>query len=231
MGAMTRGTLISEALEIAGDTSLTPRAQAAFNAALLRIYASAPWPFLRRRLGPTTVNAGTRTVNVGTGAVIFPVRIHSVEKAWLGDPRGRSEPYPLEVYNSDGLDGAEPLLTPNMGRGRPQSLICTQTESSAWAWSLEFEKPVDQAYPMLLLAHVIPNDLTDNTQTPIYPNDLTLLQAIKLYALEHQSDERWMVENGKLESFIENDRAIYLKLSQTNSKVPLSNRFKPYSRR
>src|SRR5688500_3520520 len=67
MGTLTRGVIVSEGLNLAGNTGLTARANVWLNAWLADTYASWDWPWLIGRYGPFNVASGAPTFTFGDG--------------------------------------------------------------------------------------------------------------------------------------------------------------------
>jgi len=233
MGSMTRSTLISEALELAGDTSLTPRAVQWFNAALAELYAAAPWSFVCRWFGPHNVPAGSTSLIAGTAIgddadSFVPVRIHSIIKLQCAD--GANEPLEVALDATDLLPASSnPLLPLAPRQGQPPKRAYVAEPGNAGAWTVTFEYPTDRAYSFAVYAHIIPNDLTSDSDRPAYPNDDTIMAAIRAKAYEHQKDGLGF--NEVYRAKVAADRLLYLKTTNAHAALRLSPRFSPAPRR
>lgn len=234
MGRMTRVQLINEALELSGDTSLFTRAVFWLNAALEDLYASAAWPFLLQRV-QVSESAGSYYLGQGSsepsfgenGLVNTPVyMIHKLLWADSGSGSARGE---VELVNSAGTNSMDdPLLEPTRSsvRGPPIKAILSNT-TSAYDWFVEFSGVLDRAYRFVVVYQQMPEWLTTDNARPIYPVDETIVQALVVKAMFHQEDNRFAVEQGKLNALKANDQVRLLKVADSGGQIELASNFHP----
>lgn len=185
MGALTRTEIITQALNLAGDSSLDTLAVAWLNQWLKRTYAAWPWPFLQTQKTGLSLPAGSGSVSVGAGAgsVTLPVlRIYD----------------PLFVYNTAKTTRAEARVKayiPQRVDDNPELMQTTETglpsrfgvrmSTSTWGqWSLYPMPFPDRDYLLTFTYQFCPADL-GASDIPIYPNDDTLVQAVIATALKY----------------------------------------------
>ncbi len=193
--AATCANLISEALLLAGDTSLSARGVVWLNQWLRSQYAAWPWPFLIRRASSLTLAAGTTSLTVGGGSggvtpairrLVDPVYLYTTARTTQGT-----------VRLTDLLDGDQAFdgdSRPSTQTGLPRT-VQTRANATTWGkWDLIFDPIPEQAYLFSFDYYVQPTDeatgTAGGTAVPLYPNDRTIMHAIAAMALAHMGDER-----------------------------------------
>lgn len=232
MGILTLGQLLEESLELAGDTSLTPRAMVWVNAALANLYASAAWPFLITRYGAYHLEQGVNTLGTYGDGEGTEDKILFIHKAFMAGMNGQGR---RELRVEQALQATAELETllddpANTRKGMPTRLIISGA-GAPYRWSLDFDTWTDKPYRLAMIAQFLPPPLSLNSDVPAYPNDETIIQCIKAQALFHQSDERWMQEDGKLQAMIRADKGTWAGAMQSEPTVPLGSAFKTVPRR
>lgn len=211
MGALSFATIVSEGLQLAGNTSLSTRGGVWLNAWLAATYNSYPWPFLGSR---STINlaAGTTLSQFGDGATISE-KVDSIRRIEISDSnRSGSYKRDLELDSFDSV-GAEDdpyfILTSNTGVPIKATLVHVTADPPVYKWGIYWNPVPDNSYIAAVTFQLRPADISDTTKKPQYPNDQTMIHAVYVQALRHQADERWQVESGALEAMVRADRVTY----------------------
>ncbi len=208
MGQMTNTDIISEALELAGNSGLTARAQVWLNTWLQRVYTHWAWPFLRNHYGPFDIAVGAQSLAFGNGAQTTD-RIHSVNRALLTDPVSGVVSTELKLSGSSKVPAPDMFTSVSASNlGRPHTLHVVPVAATPGQWTLYFSPRPSQATRLVLVAQYTPEFL-DVDDTPLYLNDETMIQAVYAQALRHQQDERWQAEDAVLRRMIAADRTVH----------------------
>lgn len=211
MGQLTRGTIVSEGLLIAGDTSLTTRANIWLNAGLRELYRSWPWPFLHKRHNGISLPAGTASFNFGNGAtealevarIFAPINVYSSDYSITAHARVRQ-------FTEHNLSTDEITQDPAKNVGIPTDFRVSPSNSVWGTWTLRPSPIPDKALLISLDCLIQPADLSGDSSVPIYPNDETLIQIVVAQALRWNEElERGEAEYGRLEQMKVADRLRY----------------------
>ncbi len=221
MGRKTRDELVTEGLELAGDPSLTTRANFWLQSWLDTIYAQHSWSFLSRRFPRVDLLAAGTYADFGAGSGGTALDIARVNRIILTD--GISDGYvgDAEVVFSDEMR-AEDL--PNRLRtavGQPDLFIVEAEGTTPCRWRLYPNQTPDRAYSLTVFANPRPAALSTST-IPEYPSDMTMVQAICTMAMWHLQDERFTTSEQKLEALTAKDVLIYGRKPGTSNKLQLS---------
>jgi hypothetical protein len=228
MGVKTRLKLITEALQLAGDTSLDARAVEWIDDALRAVYDSAEWPFLRKRFTHTPT-AGTKTFTFGNGSITTDrvFKILTASYTYLTSASGQ-----VELYDGMDLQAADdPSINTAITPGAPDYAYLSNPENPyAWVW--QFARPTQHPYTFLIWAQITPVLANSDSAVPIYPNDRTIMKSLYVEALRHQDDARLSAEERLLQQMIEADRVKYLSAGTQRPNIGLaSHRFAQRSKR
>lgn len=182
MGSQTRGALVSEALLIVGNTTLTTRANLALNRQLRKTYMSWPWPFLIRRakidLGQAAQSilfgGGNSGVTLEVQRIIDPMFLYTSDYTTQARPR-------VIPITGGNLVSDESINNPATYVGQPQQFKIRS--NGTWGvWQIVPTPFPDKAYKIAVDYIVQPADIaTDSTgdsTVPTYPNDETMIQMI-----------------------------------------------------
>lgn len=221
MGTMTRGNIVSAGLTMAGNTGITGPAATYLNAWLGSVYASWPWPFLSGRWGPFSIAQGSQRLTVGAGSNTSDL-IQSIDRISTADTNQDGWNSDQIIYSADSAASMlDPIWTSANSRGAPSSTFL-QPSSVQGQWHIDLSSIADKGYRIFIQGRARPADLTSDAQSPMYPNDLTMIHAIYVYALRHQQDERWGVEDQNLGGMLAADRVKYGKNSGRHQRVGLA---------
>lgn len=227
MGQLTRAQIVTEGLNLAGNTGLTTRANYWLNTFLGSIYPSHRWSFLERRYTAPALTAGGASLSFGAGSVTSDLISHVLRIA-LADTS--NDGYKNDIWIADG-ESSEASNEPawlSSTRGLPNQLMVEPDATTQFKWTISPSGLADKAYRLSILAQYLPThiDVTsggDNTK-PVYPNDETMMHAIYVQALRHQSDERAVPEEEILASKVRMDRLKFGRRVGTAQKIGLSRR-------
>lgn len=230
MGTQTRANLVSEALLIAGNPTLTARANLALNRQLRRTYMSWPWPFLVKRAKidmaagsqGTLFGGGNGGVTLEVQRVIDPIFLYTADYSTQARPR-------VVPITGGNLIGDESINNPATFIGQPQQFKVRS--SGTWGvWQIVPLPFPDKAYKLAIDYIVQPADIPvdssgDNT-TPTYPNDETIIQMILYEALLFMSagsNDLTAANDAltKLNSMTVNDRMRFGYSPGTNDQIGL----------
>lgn len=219
MGVLTHVQLVSEALELAGNTGLSSRAQVWLGLVLRNLFEKFTIPQQVSLLEAGALTPGTGVYQAGgVGALVFaglPVR--GIRRILLTSPTGSSE-RELAVINGANFEAGELSLAPTVGQ--PQRVFVTAEVDS---FLLLFDPKPDQAYLAVVTADTVPAAplVYNASSVNLWPDDLTVIQGIYALALKHQQDERAASEWSIFEDMMKKDRVRYGNLNRDNSKVAL----------
>lgn len=221
MGEFTTAEIITEGLELAGDTSLTLRALNWLNMSLRRVYAQHPWPFLKTRYGPITLTAGSSSFLFGNGSNTVD-KILRIERIRVASPTNNSFKGEMLVNDDEDTDAADdPSWLDSNSSGLPSRALIEAEPTVAHSWTVSFETNLDKAYRVLIRARRLP-EYVDPSEIPVYPSDATMIHMVYVYALRHMTDERWIAEEQILNQMVTSDKVTFK--AGVNSKVRLSRR-------
>lgn len=234
MAQATNDEVITEALELAGDSSLKSRAIFWLNRWVISESGKAPWPHTFATLGPMPLPAGSVSILLGGPTGAYPSRVHSVRRLYEATANGeRGAP----IYFQEQEESAPPTSgTSWLGdyggatRGGSSRSDVRIISAGSGQWYVMFPDRLNHLRRVHVDLKLIPAIQLLSDVSP-YPNDETLMQAIYCYALKHQNDERQMAEEQKLQRMVQEDRATYCKLGGNNQHMRLASRTFPGRRR
>lgn len=194
MAQATCAQLISEALLLAGDSSLTSRAVVWLNQWLRSQYMAWPWPFLKRRASGLSLSAGTGTLLVGAGnggvsnliqRIYDPIYLYTPDKQTKGVVRFQELLGGDIAFDEDARPTTQTGI-PTRVKGNPHT--------TAGAWQLVFDPIPDRAYLISFDYTLQPADEATSAGSGgsaqvLYPNDRTIVHAIASMALAYMKDE------------------------------------------
>lgn len=218
MGAATVSTLISEGLQLAGQTDLSTRALVWLNQWLRSQYAAWPWPFLQKRVSGVTLSSGALTLNVGGSGgsgttdiihkVYDPIYLYNSARNIRGVAR-------ITSLIAGALDQDE-HARPSTQTGQPTRVKVRQSSTALGQFALIPDPIPERDYLIAFDYSFIPADQS-TSDFPIYPNDRTMVQAVRHMALEYMADERAKGELEILIAMVQDDRVKYGQIPGTNS--------------
>lgn len=224
MGQLTRAQIVSNGLQLAGDTSLTTLANTWLNAWLRAHYASWPWPYLHKRITGVALAAGTTSIDIGAGSNgVTPEIKRIISPLWLYSST-YSTARKLTVRATYGGDiGSEEVVHDSATwRGTPE-LIRIRAHTSTWGkWTLVPLPAPDRAYLLGIDYIEQPADLSSDSTVPICPSDRTMIQAVKQAALDYMGHrDEAMAEMQLLSAMATEDRLRYGEVAGTNDMITL----------
>lgn len=187
MGTLTRGTIVSEGMLLAGRDDLTARANVWLQLWLNAVAASWPWTQLKRvyvsgvspdsqvgTIGGAVITYG----NAGAGGDYTVLRV--LDNCWLYDEnqtfRKRIRILPQE---------SEPFFVTQAAanrRGVPEQAQLVQTDGT---WALFFDPAPDREYFMSNTVIQQGAQLAADADIPWYPNDNTMVNYIAAKTQEY----------------------------------------------
>jgi len=228
VGALTAETIVSEGLLAAGDTSLTTRGLVWLNRWLRSAYRAWPWPFLYRRGSLLALSAGTTALSVGNGALITPPIMRIEDPLWVykSDKTARQRARVVPLHDGD-IDQDVDLIDTTLNRGMPQQFRVRADTAVFGKWSLIPWPVPDQAYLVALDYHELPADVLA-ANTPLYPNDETMMKAVEAAALRYNKEwDAYGLATQELRAMSADDRVAFGSVAGLNDRVVLDpNTFK-----
>lgn len=221
MGDLTRAQLLAQAGLAAGDDSQGSFARTWLDAWMKRTAKSWTWPVLKKRIADVPMAMGDESVVVGLGTGNTAYHIHRLlngQIMWRSasgfSPRGRMFIRPLADMDPDtDQDTSDPLAR----KGSPETCVVRvgNNNNPLPGYLTLFPNPTpDRAILLAFDAHVIPASMTagvaGDINIPWYPNDKTLLQAVKCAILESntagEKSQLFDDEMTKLAAMVVDDR-------------------------
>ncbi len=238
MGQLTHDQIVTEAIELAGNTGLTTRARMWLGLILRELLEKFPAPLIGVGGGigstppnaPTTVTAGSTFVTVGGTSVGNTTR--SVRRVWLCT-NGQTDFVELQVEHFSTMDMPPRAYNGVVGvaRGRPLRVICQGVEADSLSYVKLFFDPIpDKTYALWFLSDswITAQGAYLGGSVSMYPNDLTIVQGVYAMCLKHQADERFASEWAEFRRLASEDRARWMNASNANTRMRLSPRsFRP----
>jgi len=223
VGFRTHADLISDALNLAGNTGLTSQAQRWLIDVLESLYSTRHWPFLMKSM-VYTLSQGVGTVNLsGVGQPLNGRKLYDVVRAELffNGQFLRELEIVSPAISPAYRDPAAQTMPP---QGLPLQVIFDMTDATNS--SMRVYPPPDKNYGLNLVTLSVPTaELSyDPLRIPIYPNDRTIIQGLVAEALRHQADERQYQEAQIFEKMAADDVAKYAASSGYNLKWTLDKR-------
>lgn len=229
MGALTRGTLVSEGLLIAGDDSLVTRAGVWLNAELRKIYLSWSWPFLNKQSTTVTMAANVASFDFGAGStetlevsrILDPVNFYTADYGTKSVAR-------IRQFRDHNESSDEILNKPSTNVGLPTLVRVIPSNTVYGKWTVKPSPIPDRLLSLIFNYLVLPANISSDSDIPIYPNDATLLQAVVAATCKFKSDSdagwqaRATSEAQTLTSMLKEDRATFGSVPGINARVRLA---------
>lgn len=221
MGQMTFANIVSEALLIVGDTSLTTRANVWLNNGLARLYRSHAWPFLSARSESVTLASGAASVTLGDGEAALTDLIVSIERLAIAESSNAGYKADLPITTRYTVDPSQdPAWLDTLAPGTPTSALVEPVSTSPWKWTVK-PAPIPNVAFRLNVTYI--RRPANDPATPLYPSDDTLIQLVKSEALEHMNLKKEALEaRAVLRGLVSEDKAAYGRASQGNSTVAMN---------
>ena len=221
MGQLTTAQIISEGLLMAGDSSLTTRAERWLNAWLRSQYAGFAWPFLLRSAeaalassqNELTFGMGSNGVTEAIRRIVDPVHVYDDARTAYQQLRIRNA---IEATQEQLLLG----LQESQARGVPTS-VRVLADTSLWGrWTLKFDRWADRDLTVSINFYIQPADVS-GTDVPLYPNDRTLMKAVEAETLRFKKADNYQNELEVLASMISDDRMKFGEVPGQNEDIGL----------
>ncbi len=228
MGQLTRGQIVTQGLAEAGaDTTYTVLANVAFNAWLKKVYDAHSWPFLIRKASGVSLVAGSTSLSIGAGAaaitpqiktIVGPINIYRSDRTVLAKAQ-------IQQLMHGGVEWDEVAQSPTTWRGIPAFFKIRGSATTPGQWDL-IPGPFPDRDFLLTFDYVVSPDLMITTTAgdslvPLYPNDETMIQAVRAWSLMFNEKENYQIERDILAAKVMNDRAIYGMVEGTNDMLLL----------
>lgn len=225
MGQLTRLQIVTEGMRLAGNTAVGTQANIWLNAWLRSVYRSWTWPFLHRKTTGVALNAGVTSISFGAGSSIAeevqhifdPVKVYTADKRTLGIARIRQLMDGSLYQDEDLIDWSQAgnRALPYWMRIRPDDTL--------WGkWTLLPYPVADNNYLLKIEYLIQPADISSDSTKPIYPNDETMVQAVKVDTLNYMHlFEPYALEKQILNEMRTADKVKYGSVMGINDRLTL----------
>lgn len=224
MGHLTRAQIVARGLLQAGRTDITVGANTDFNTWLQSVYASFQWPFLRRRKEAIALASGVQSLSFGLGSNGEDLEVSEIKDPALLYDSTYSTSLRLPVISVDNpqIISDETLNNPVSFAGTPLRVKVMPDVTSWGKWNLIFTPFPNRNFYVALDYIVQPADIDDDDTVPLYPNDRTMIQAVKVDALNYMKKyEAYGIELQVLDALIEKDKLRYGQVKGNNDAMLL----------
>jgi len=222
MGQLTRDQIVSEGQLLAGRDDIATSANGWLQRWLDSVAASWPWPQLQAEQIGVTLAQGLQEVDFGNGSTVT----HKVQKILDN----------IWVYNSDRTfrrrlrirhqlsDPGDRIGSTN-ATGTPSNCrIFQKSYADGGKWTLRFDLIADKAYLLTIPYLVLPPAISSGSETPWYPNDETMVQAVAFKVSEFHNGKdapQTQAFQQMLAGLIANDRIRYGAIHGVNDSLAL----------
>jgi len=199
---------------IGGNETVDEWVKRKMNAWLRKHYAAYAWPFLTAQATGLTLSSGSQGTDYGGGEgglsrqitrIFSPVYFRANGYSTRG-----SAPVRQLVGDSDWRAIGQVDSTNQVGS--PQSFVVLpgQTSTGLHLMTLVPYPVPDKDYTLAFTYQYLPNDLADS-DIPLYPNEMTLLQVAKCASIEYDSSntDLFRTESDILAQMVAADRDTY----------------------
>lgn len=217
MARLTFDQIVAQGMVIGQNDAITSWVGIKLKAWLRKHYADYPWPWLIQQATGISFGASDyngKAVGAGSGGLSLQIsRIFSpIYYRPSGSFSGRNSA-PLRTIVGDDSQRAIGMLDSSNQKGPPTSFIAlpAYSNNTGKLAMVLYSFPVpDQTYTIAFTYQVLPDDPA-GTDVPIYPNEMTLIQAAKVAALEYDqtNDPVYDKEAATLASMVVADRSTY----------------------
>lgn len=228
MGQLTRLQIVTEGMRLAGMPVAAGATQANiwFNAWLRKTYRSWTWPFLYRTITGVALTAGTTTISFGAGSsgvtdevqhIFDPIKVYSSDKRTLGIMRLRQLLDGSLFNDEDLIDWTQPG-----NRALPYAFRASPDPTLWGKWTIAPYPVADTNYLLKVQYLLQPSDISDDAARPIYPNDQTMIQAVKVDTLNYMhAYDAYGAEMNILDQMRTADKVMYGSVMGINDKMTL----------
>lgn len=215
MARLTFDEIVEQGMIVGQNDAVESWVGIKMKAWLRKHYAAYPWPFLISQAVSVTLSAGSTSLIVGAGEGGVSRQISRIFSPIYFRANG---------FNTRGVApirtmAGESIVSQALGMvdsvnqtGKPQSFIAMPFIESDGLLKLTlvpFPIP-EQAYTLAFTYQQLPND-PSGSDVPMYPNEMTLIQAAKVASLEFDqtNDPVYRQEADILAQMVAADRATY----------------------
>lgn len=214
MARLTFDQLITYGGLVGQNNAVTTWVGVKLKAWLRKHYSEWAWPFLINQATGITLSSGASSLTVGAGAGGLTPQICRIFspiyfRTGTYSTRGRA---PVRLIVGDDFSMATGQVNPVTQIGPPQSFTVLPNTTAAGLQNMvltPYPFP-DQAYTLAFTYQKLPDDPA-GTDVPIYPNEVTLIQAAKVATLEYDqtNDPVYKQEADILAQMAITDRSVY----------------------
>lgn len=227
MGTLARSEIVARGLRLAGDTTLTTRANEWLNSWLRSQYAAWPWPFLIKRASSLTLAQGATSLTVGAGSggvsdvirqVRDPIFVYTTDKSMRVKAR-------ISQIADPSLAADESTIL-STAIGVPPYFKVRAEGTTFGKWVLYPSLIPDRALLVAFDYLVQPADIDTSTggdsTVPLYPDDETMIQAVFVAGLKYlKRYDELATEDATLSAMKSGDRLKWGEVLGTNGAMGL----------
>lgn len=220
MGTMTHLELVTEALELAGNTGLATRAQAWLGLVLRHLVEKFQFPQQKAAgYGGTLTTSGIIQVGGPAADIAADVTVRGIRRVLIATLSTLDDYTELDLVTDGNFQ--LPGLNDAVRTGRPLTVFSTPEINS---FLLGFSPTPDKSYRVLVTVDSASWSpyVYSAAEVSAYPDDLTMIQGIYAMALKHQQDERAAAEWAEFRRMASEDRVRYGNMNRANVKIPLT---------
>lgn len=222
MGLLTANQIISQGMALAGRDGISTQMFSALDNWLRSQAASWAWPYTQARASGLALSAGSTSLNVGgTGDITnLILRIYDPIYVYSSDRSTRMVARIRELLDGPlGMD--ENAINTSSARGVPSSFKVRSQALAFGRWTL-IPYPVPDRDLLLAFDYQIqPPTLASTSTIPPYPNDRTMVQAVKAFACDYAKRPEAQRELDVLASMVVDDRDKFGQVPGTNDMEAL----------
>jgi hypothetical protein len=207
MGQMTVSAIVQHGLRKAARTDLTALATTELNIWLKKVAADWLWPQLVRRVTNVALSAGATSLSFGNGASGVTEEVLNIQDPILiftSDFKSKGKVRVIKLIDAP-LSYDETVNDSTQNRGLPNVLRMRADASTGGRWTLYPYPFPDKAYLLTVDCLVLPGDYTSG-QKPWYPVDATMVQLVKVFALDYSKADELYDEREVLAQMVGDDR-------------------------
>lgn len=226
MGTLTHAQIVTEALQLAGNTGLTLRAQVWLGLIRRTLYEKITMPQGTNLKGIFVGTAGDDSFIVGSAVagaadVFNDTPVRGIKRILFTTASSNDDWQDLVLESIANATAATSSLAAQTGR---PSHALIEPDSPIDGFEVTIIPTPDQAYRFMVIAD------SKGPLTPEYsastvndwPDDLTVIQGVYALALKHMKDETAAAEWEEFKEMMRNDRVRYMGMNPDNKKWGLS---------
>lgn len=222
MGQLTRDQIVSEGQLLAGRDDMATQANGWLQRWLDSVAASWPWPQLQDEQVGVALAQGAQSVDFGNGTTVTPKVQKILDNIWV---YSSDRTFRRRIRIRHQLSDPGDRIGSTNATGTPSNCRIFQKAYNEWGkWTLHFDLIADKAYLLTVPYLVMPPAVVAGSETPWYPNDETMVQAVAFKVAEYHHGKDAPTTQAfqqMLAGLIANDRIRYGAIHGVNDTLAL----------